>query len=209
MNAMKHPESLKYGHFYHIYNRGIDSGDIFREPANYQHFFRLYEQYIMLVADTYAWVMMKNHFHFLVRIKDQNEIGFSDLKPDQPFNAEDRRKLTPTQQFSNLFNAYTRAFNKRYARTGGLFERPFKRIRVDNEMYFRHLIYYIHNNPIHHGFCEAMSDYPWSSYLSIISVRPTKLNREKVIGWFNSKSEFEIFHRNNQNVNAITDYIIE
>ena len=206
---MKHPVTLQHGKYYHLYSRGIDGTDIFREPANYEHFFRLYEQYIIPVADTYAWVLMKNHFHFLIRIKTKDDIGFLDMKDDKPVALDRRRKYNPTQQFSNLFNAYTRGFNKKYARTGGLLERPFKRICVDNKVYFRHLTYYIHNNPVHHGFCEAMSDYPWSSYLSIISFKPTRLHREEVIGWFNSRNEFEIFHKTHQDDNIITDFIIE
>ena len=66
---------LLHGHFYHIYNRGINSCKLFREPTNYEHFLGLYDKYISPVADTYAWVLMGNHFHLLVRIKEENEIG--------------------------------------------------------------------------------------------------------------------------------------
>jgi REP element-mobilizing transposase RayT len=169
----------------------------------------LYEEYIIPVADTYAWVLMKNHFHFLIRIKLWNEIGFQVVKSNRNVDFTSPKKYNPTQQFSNLFNAYTKGFNNKYNRTGGLLERPFKRICVVDENYFRHLVFYIHNNPVYHGFCENMSDYPWSSYLSIISVKPTKISREKVIGWFNSKSNFEIFHKTRQNVDIIKEWTIE
>jgi REP element-mobilizing transposase RayT len=206
---MKHPEPLKYGRYYHVYNRGIDGTDIFRDPSNYLNFFRIYEEYIIPVADTYAWVLMKNHFHFLIRIKHRDEIGFQNLKPIQSADHTALKKYNPTQQFSNLFNAYTKGYNKKYSRTGGLLERPFKRICIGHEDYFRHLVYYSHNNPVHHGFCENMSDYPWSSYLSIISFKPTKLHRQSVIGWFNSKSNFVMFHKTQQNVDIIKELTIE
>ena len=60
--------------FYHIFNRGINSMDIFFENDNYEHFLRLYDKHIGAIADTYAWVLMKNHFHLLVRIKSQEDI---------------------------------------------------------------------------------------------------------------------------------------
>ncbi len=60
---------LEYGCFYHIYNRGINSCKLFRENENYDHFLFLYDKHITSVADTFAWVLMKNHFHLLVRIK--------------------------------------------------------------------------------------------------------------------------------------------
>ena len=51
-------EPLTYGNFFHIYNRGIDGCNLFREPANYRHFTSLYEKYISPVANTFAWVLM-------------------------------------------------------------------------------------------------------------------------------------------------------
>ncbi|NOU45912.1 MAG: hypothetical protein HOO86_02490 [Bacteroidales bacterium] len=58
------------GNFYHIYNRGINSCDLFHEPTNYEHFLGLYDKYISSVADTFAWVLMPNHFHLLVKVKE-------------------------------------------------------------------------------------------------------------------------------------------
>ena len=67
---MQYTEPLIGGNFYHIYNRGIDRCDIFRDNDSYKYFLGLYDKFISHVADTYAWVLMKNHFHFLVRIKE-------------------------------------------------------------------------------------------------------------------------------------------
>ncbi len=70
-------EQLDYGKFYHIYNCGINGCNLFNEPDNYQYFLGLYDKHISLVADTYAWVLMPNHFHLLVRIKDEADIRTS------------------------------------------------------------------------------------------------------------------------------------
>lgn len=78
---------LQPNSFYHIFNRGINSGDLFFEKDNYEHFLRLYDKYISFVADTFAWVLMRNHFHLLVRIG-----GVSDLEGFE----------TPTSQQKNL-----------------------------------------------------------------------------------------------------------
>ncbi len=67
-------QTLESGKYYHIYNRGINSCDIFRHDENYEHFLRLYDKYINPIAKTFAWVLMKNHFHFLVRIKEEKII---------------------------------------------------------------------------------------------------------------------------------------
>ncbi len=190
---------LELDRYYHIYNRGINGCNLFWEDKNYLHFLELYAKYISVVADTFAWVLMKNHFHLLIRIYSEVEIA------DISFSS--KKKYTPSLQFSHLFNAYSKWFNTRYQRTGKLFETPFRRIQIFDEIYFKHLIFYIHNNPVHHHFTDSMFDYPWSSYLTILSLNPTKLNREKVFGWFNSRSEFETFHRTKQNEIDFSDFL--
>ena len=202
-------EPLEYEYYYHIYNRGINGENLFRENTNYEHFFRLYEKYIDPVAYTFAYVLMPNHFHFLVQIKKETEV-IPSSRPDRfpkPVRSNDWKK--PHQYFSNLFNAYTKAYNKRYERHGSLFERPFRRINIKSENYLQNMVFYIHHNPVKHGFVETMSEYPWSSYHSLISIKPTKLNREAVLGWFDSKSNFKIYHQRNHEENEMEELIIE
>lgn len=182
---MQKTEPLQHGKFYHIYNRGINRGDIFFEPDNYEYFIKLYENHIDPIADTYAWCLMRNHFHFLVRIKDENETG---------------NNRAPYQCFSNLFNAYTKAINKRNNRHSSLFQRSFKRKLVDNEEYFKKLIIYIHNNPVNHEICEDAMDYAWSSYLTCISDRVTNLKRQEVINLFEDVQNFKSSHKIDVNI---------
>ena len=64
------PVALQPGEYYHIYNRGNNGETLFREQRNYPYFLKLYTKYIEPVAETYAYCLLKNHFHFLVRIKN-------------------------------------------------------------------------------------------------------------------------------------------
>ncbi|QBN19886.1 transposase [Flavobacterium nackdongense] len=174
-------QPLENEKYYHIYNRGINSDLLFKENSNYEYFLKLYDLHIEPMAETYAWCLMKNHFHFLIRIKDKEEIKTENV-------------IQPSQSFSNLFNAYTKAFNKKYNRHGALFERPFKRKGIENENYFQNLIAYIHNNPVHHSICEHPLQYPWSSYISCISNKPTKLKRKEVMKLFGDIENFKYVH---------------
>jgi putative transposase len=56
-------------------------------------------------------------------------------------------QVKPSQYFSNLFNAYAKAFNRAYHRTGALFQRPFGRIEITSDAYFMQVVVYIHRNP--------------------------------------------------------------
>ncbi len=187
---MNKHELLLHGNYYHIFNRGINSCNLFRDPDNFEYFLALYEKHINPVAVTYAWVFMPNHFHLLVRIKEKSEIptGKGIMKTINP------EKL-PHQYFSNLFNAYTKTVNKCYQRTGSLFEHPFKRKIITDKEYFKRMVIYIHNNPVHHGFTDKAMDYPWSSYLTSLSLTRTKLQHNKVLGWFDSMANFRLQHR--------------
>ena len=98
-----------------------------------------------------------------------------------------------TQALSNLFNAYAKAFNKQNNRTGSLFEKHFKRIQIINETYLLNLIQYVHLNPKHHLDINY-KNFPFSSYQSIISDKPTKLLRNEVIQLFDSKDNFIYCH---------------
>ena len=186
-------QTIERGKYYHIYNRGINSGILFKEKTNYEHFLKLYDFHINPIAETYAWCLMKNHFHFLIRIKEENEIT-------------SENKILPSQSFSNLFNAYTKAFNKSYNRHGSLFERPFRRKLINHERYFQNLITYIHNNPVHHQICDHPLEYSWSSYLTCISEKPTKLMRDDVIRIFENIENFTYIHEQKDNYFSIENF---
>lgn len=203
---MEIKEPILHGNYYHIYNRGNNGIDIFLETENYYHFLRLYAKYIEPIAETFAWCLLKNHFHVLVRIKEKEEINTTELSYS---TVENPKIIDPSKQFSHFFNAYTQAINKRHNRTGSLFETTFERKLVSSEIYFQQLIFYIHNNPVHHGFVEKMSLYPWSSYETIISNKPTRLKRNDVIALYGDAENFIYYHNEEQDLNGINSLIIE
>lgn len=67
-------QALERGNYYHIYNRGINRGDLFKETTNFEYFLNLFETHIEPIAEIYAWCLMKNHFHFIIRLKEIEEI---------------------------------------------------------------------------------------------------------------------------------------
>jgi len=179
---------LEPGHFYHIYNRGNNRENIFIEERNYRYFMQLYQKYLLPVCDTFAYCLMRNHFHVLVRVKElQNQT--SEVSKTSEVSSK-----AIAQQFSNFFNSYAKAINTTYKRTGSLFQNRFGRIEVDSDRYFAQLIHYIHFNPQKHGFVEDFRQYPYSSYQAIVSEKPTRLCRTEVLNWFQGKDSFEKIH---------------
>ena len=115
---------LEYGEIYHIYNRDNNGEIIFIEERNYAYFMQLYEKYISPFADTFAYCLMPNHFHFLIRIKTDlpgfgnlEGLDAESLKPDRESqelrSSEERSSYQRLgQQFATFFGTYTKAFNK-------------------------------------------------------------------------------------------------
>ena len=137
-------EQLEKDGYYHIYNRGINGTAIFTNDENKRYFLKLANNYLNGKVSCLAYCLMDNHYHMAVRIMgDEKEV---------------------IQAFSNLFNAYAKAFNKRMNRTGSLFEKHFKRIRIKDEPYLKNAIIYIHTNPQHHGIINDFSKFKFSSY---------------------------------------------
>jgi putative transposase len=179
---MTSPPPLESGVFYHIYNRGTNREDIFVQERNYRYFLQLYAKYIEPVAETYAYCLLKNHFHVLARVKDvQDPKGLS-----RPLGS---------MAFSNLFNAYAKAINKACGRTGSLFQHPFGRIPVLTQSYLIQLVRYIHLNPQKHGLVSDFRAWPYSSYQAYLSNQPTRLPRDAVLGWFDGAPGFVAAHQ--------------
>ncbi len=211
---MENIKILKFDHYYHIYNKGVNDIDLFREHKDYYRFLNLMDKYLLPVSTIYAWALIPNHFHILLKTKKVEELDiFKGLKyllvsNRQYFVIKHSLKIPNlSKQVSNLCNAYAKYYNIKYRRRGTLFERPFKRKLIDNKYYFKRLVLYIHYNPVHHKFCEHPLEYPWTSYLSCISMHKTKIDRNTVVGWFDNLNNFKRLHNGNIEVYSIDEWL--
>ena len=148
-------QPITEGQYFHIYNRGVNSEDLFKEKRNYYFFLEQYKFYCGDVLETLAYALLKNHFHLLVRIKENVEVPRKDGKGMFRMNA--------SKQLGHLFNSYAQSINKAHQRTGPLFESPFERKLVDNESYIMSMICYCHRNPVHHRFVDDLRSWEFSS----------------------------------------------
>jgi len=201
---MSRPEPLTPGEYYHIYNRGNNRENLFRQERNYDYFMRLYVKYISPVALTFAFCLLRNHFHLLVQIRELEA-----LQRLQALSTIEDAQDYVSLQFGNFFSTYTKAINEAYGRTGSLFMRPFKRKRVDSDRYFQQLIIYIHRNPQTHGLVTDFRTWPYSSYGILTSQRRTNIRRDEVLAWFDGPLSFATAHQLNADERLIKDVLFE
>lgn len=190
------------GCYFHIYNRGVNGEGIFKEKRNYYHFLEKYKFYCGDILKTLAYCLLKNHFHLLVRIKENAEVPRRDGK-------EGMFRLNASKQLGHFFNPYAQSINKAYNRTGPLFESPFERKLVDDESYMKSMIFYCHRNAVRHEFVNDLREWEYSSYHSVLANDKNIVAVDEVIKRFGSVQKFEEAHKAFTTDDELENYIIE
>ncbi len=141
------------GVIHHVIARGIERKNIFLDDKDREEFlFRLKKALQETKSRCYAWVLMPNHFHLLIRTGDNS---LSDLM---------RRVLT----------GYAIYFNRRYRRSGYVYQNRYKSILCQEDSYFLELVRYIHLNPIRARIIKGLHEldrYPWTGHSALMSRR--------------------------------------
>lgn len=181
---MINTENFEFEGVYHVFSHVNGTEVIFRESSNYHFFLEKVEKYILPVADIYAYCLLPNHFHLLLRFKDFNDVS-----------SENEHQFL-MKYFGNLLNAYAKAYNKKYNRKGALFLNAVKRKKISDEKYLLKVLHYIHNNPINHGFVNKIDQWKHSSYNSYLNPeKESKLNRKEIMPYFDSVEVFRNYHQ--------------
>ena len=130
----------------HVIVRGIERRNIFRTNTDRRDFIeRLSRLLVETDTDCYAWALIPNHFHLLLKPKGCELKHFM------------RRLLT----------GYAVNFNKRHRRSGHLFQNRYKSIVCEEDAYLLELIRYIHLNPLRAGLVKNLEDlarFPWCGH---------------------------------------------
>jgi putative transposase len=187
--------------FYHIFNQGNARVKVFYNKENYTYFLKKLDIYLSDFTEIYSYCLMPNHFHILIRIKSTNEILGNAYKIDELKRFLNRHEkdvnlpeLLISEIFRRFFMSYAKAINKQQNRTGSLFRKNFKRIKVTDLKYLKTVVVYIHRNPKRHGFDIDFRDYPWSSYNKILEEKITRLKKEEVLDWFGDRESYIANH---------------
>ena len=209
---MKRNIDFSVDEFYHLYNRGTDKRAIFLDEKDYNRFMTLlftanssnaihlsnydwkdFKSLFQLkrketLVDIGSYCLMPNHFHLLVHEKVENGI---------------------TNFTQKLLTAYSMYFNKKYSRTGSLFEGRFKARHADDDQYLKYLFSYIHLNPIklidsqwkENGISSReraekyLTQYPYSSYKDYMGddrVEKSILMKDSFPEYFKSAADFHL-----------------
>ena len=135
-----------------------------------------------LLVEILLFTLMPNHFHLLLKQKQENGI---------------------VKFMQKLGTGYTNYFNKKYDRVGGLFQGRFKAVLINEEAHFIHIPFYFHTNPIDliygsstsidwRGQIEFLENYRWSSFLDYIGKKnfPSVTSRKFLLEFWGGEKEY-------------------
>ena len=187
------------GNYYHVYNHSNGNENLFKEIKNYFFFLEKASLHILPFVKLHAYCLLPNHFHFLVYVKEFEEIKSLPLsKLFQNLPTEETQLLIEkkiSKSFSNLFSSYAQSFNMMYGRKGSLFMPNMKANLIEDNNGICKVVHYIHSNPVHHGFVKRLEDWKFSSYNSYLSDQITKLSTKEILEIFGSRNYFIEYHR--------------
>jgi putative transposase len=162
--------------YYHLYNRGVERRNIFLCSEDYLTLLHLFQAYLIDNPlsptaskslqgrlELLAFCLLPNHFHLLLKQHD---------------------KTAMVEFMRKVFTSYSMYFNKKYKRTGTLFESRYKASLIDRPDYLLHLSRYIHHNPanlLKRG--QRLEEYPYSSLPSYLGHTNTDwVKTEEILG---------------------------
>ena len=203
-------EKLQPNCSYHIFNHANGFENIFTVDDNYRFYLDKYQQYILPIAETYAYCLLPNHFHLVVRIRRREvlEEVFRNFKSTNFSKVPNLDKVEVTdnmieyyisKQFANLFSCYTQSFNKVNKRRGSLFLKNFRREPIENKAYFLNAVIYTHRNPVHHAFCDRYTDWSYTSFCEIKERNSQMIEVDKLLRMFGGRDSFIDLHEQSDN----------
>jgi putative transposase len=151
------------GAFYHVIVRGNQRQDIFIDEQDRIEFLNRVERYKQKTGYIlYAYVLMTNHFHLLIETP--------------------KEAISKIMQLINF--TYTQYFNKKYGKTGHLFQGRYKALLCDRNKYLLELVRYIHLNPVRQRMVNSPAGYRWSSHNDYIKANRGIVETDRVLRLF-------------------------
>lgn len=162
----RQPRPHLTGAYWHVIARGNRRQNIFEEPADWERFHdALVEELSTESAIIIALCLLTNHFH-LVSPSDIDRLS---------------------RALHRLLTSHAAYMNKKYGRTGHLFEDRFKSYPCDPEFGLKPLVRYVHYNPVRAGLVQSPEEWRWSTHREYLdTAQPSPTGRTLLFDRFGS-----------------------
>ena len=164
------PRKRSESGIYHVMLRGINKQIIFESDDDRYQILSTLKRFIDAKKFLlYGYCLMDNHVHLIIQ----------ELEDDI------------STAIKRICSSYVLWYNKKYERSGHLFQERFRSEPIENDSYFMISLRYIHQNPIEAKICKELMDYRWTSYKEYIQ-EPILIDTELCLSLFSSDEDMAV-----------------
>jgi len=170
---MDKPRNFYKNTFHHIYNRGASQNNIFFNKPDYEYFLRKLKEYKdKYFIEILCYCLMPNHYHLFIK--------------------QTKAELSTSKFVADFSNSFTKGMNKKYMRSGVLFEGKTKSKIIQDEAYFKWVVKYILENPFKANLVSNILEYEYSSAKEIMGLKDSEITSvNELLSYFDSIESFK------------------
>jgi putative transposase len=191
---------------YHLVFKSIDGILLFRNKTDYPVFLERFQRFTGFIFDIWAYCQLSNHVHFIGKSKPLEKVtaGINELDLDKQTVAMKKLLATPDKpeafdemierQVNSFMVSFANFTKNKYSHHGGLFQKPFKRIKIETDAHLQQAIIYVHANSVKHKVFDDYTTYPYCSYPAFIKTGSNYCTTEDVLNFFGGLDKFIQLH---------------
>ena len=185
---MNSPRYFLEDTYHHLYNRGANKGKIFFDKNDYYYFLKKLKEYKHKYSiEILCYCLLVNHFHLFVR--------------------QTTRDKSIGMFIGDLANSYTKTINKKYKRTGVLFEDKTKNKIIYDENTFTVLTKYILLNPVRADLVNKFEDWEFSSANELLNHTENSITDNTILTYFKSDEDFKNYISSEEDFERLREFL--
>lgn len=201
LRAIFYPEA-----YYHIVCKSIDGLLLFKSAYDYKNFQERFKKFMGGFLDIWSFCFIPNHAHLIVKFKSIESIDLyletlaveKRTKAMELFctNKEENHIYNSMveRQMNSFLASYANYVSTQYNRQGGIFQKPFKRIQIEEDAHLQQAVIYVNANAQKHCMVADYKNYNYSSYNNILQKDQYNLDAKSVLEFFGGIEKFIEIH---------------
>ena len=193
--------------FYHIVCKSIDGILLFKQPQDYTVFKERFKKFNFAFFDVWSYSLLSNHTHHIVKIKSIKAIvGYVEAEKKNDITVSMNSFLKDPEnetlldamlerQMNSFLVSYANYYNNSNKRKGGLFQKPFKRIQIEDDTHLQQAIIYTNANAQKHKLINDFTKFSHASYQDVLLNKTSWVCCKDVVDFFGDKEQFIKTHK--------------
>jgi len=192
--------------FYHLLFRSIDGIPLFNTEKHRGFFLDKFHRFTADLFQLWSYSLLDNHAHFIIKVKPEAVIreNLHRLSAEEKTKPMIRFLMIPAEmsidqvaerQINSFMVSYANTYNNFIGRKGGVFQQPFRRSIIAEEVHLQQAIIYVHANAQKHQLVKDFKEHAFHSYHQILDGNSFCIDCVALIDFFGGKEQFIAQHK--------------